>query len=55
MSDGTFPFDLVIRGGTVVLPDTTADVDIGVRDGRIVAIEADLPAGRQEVSRRAAS
>ena len=50
MSDGILPFDLVIRGGTVVLPDGPSTVDIGVRDGRIVALAAGLSAGREEVS-----
>lgn len=42
-------FDLVVRGGTVV---TAADVtrrDIGVRQGRIVALGEDLAKGHQEV------
>jgi dihydropyrimidinase len=42
-------FDLVIRGGTAA---TAADVfrtDVGVRDGRIVALAADLPAGDREI------
>ena len=50
MNDGNFPFDLVIRGGTVVLPEGTAEVDIGVRDGRIAEVAAGLPAGREELS-----
>lgn len=40
-------FDVVIRGGTAA---TAADVfrtDFGVRDGRIVALAVDLPAGRR--------
>ncbi len=32
------PFDLIIRGGTVVLPWATEALDIGVRDGRIAAL-----------------
>ena len=43
-------FDLVIRGGRVVLPDATVALDIGIRDGRIAALAPDLPAGLQEVS-----
>jgi dihydropyrimidinase len=42
-------FDLVIRGGTAA---TAADVfrtDIGVRDGRIVALATDLPQGQHEI------
>ena len=33
-------FDLLITGGTVVMPSEAAAVDIGVQDGRIVAIGA---------------
>lgn len=33
-------FDLLIAGGTVVMPSEAAAVDIGVQDGRIVAIGA---------------
>ncbi len=42
-------FDLVIRGGTLA---TAADIfvaDIGIRDGRIAAIGADLGPGREEI------
>ncbi|MDQ7982061.1 dihydropyrimidinase [Paraburkholderia sp. SARCC-3016] len=46
----TQSFDLVIRGGTVVLPDGPAQVDIGVRAGRIAALAASLPVGRAELS-----
>lgn len=31
-------FDLVIRGGTCVTPSGRLDVDVGVRDGRVVAL-----------------
>jgi N-acyl-D-amino-acid deacylase len=44
-------FELVIRGGTVVdgtgNPRTRADV--GIRDGKIVAVDVDLPPGRDEI------
>jgi dihydropyrimidinase len=43
-------FDLVIRGGTVVLPDRTQLLDIGVRDGLIAEIGPSLPAGGREIS-----
>ncbi len=43
------PFDLVIRGGTVATAADTAVCDIGVRDGRIVALGADLPRGEREI------
>lgn len=45
----TMQFDTVIRGGTV---GTAADVfnsDVGIRDGRIVALGENLPAGRREI------
>lgn len=34
----TDSFDLILRGGTAVMPGLTARADIGVRDGRIAAI-----------------
>ncbi|HMG49743.1 MAG TPA: amidohydrolase family protein, partial [Inquilinus sp.] len=43
-------FDLVIRDGTVVLPDRTEPLDIGVRDGVIAEIGPGLPAGGREIS-----
>ncbi|MCA1777254.1 MAG: dihydropyrimidinase, partial [Loktanella sp.] len=36
-------FDLIIRGGTTVTEEGPALSDIGIRDGRIAAIGADLP------------
>lgn len=43
--------ELVITGGTVVLPDGIRSVGLAVDDGRIVAIapDADLPPGRDRV------
>jgi dihydropyrimidinase len=38
--------DLVVAGGTAVLPDGTRIADIGVKDGRIAAIGAGLEADR---------
>jgi len=35
-------FDLIVRGGTVVLPDAVARLDIGIRDGKIAELEAEL-------------
>ena len=35
-------YDLIIRGGNVVLPDGVAQVDIGVKHGKITAIAATL-------------
>ena len=43
-------FDLVIRGGRVVLPDATRETDIGIRDGMIAAIGPTLPKGAREIS-----
>ncbi|MBZ7924929.1 dihydropyrimidinase [Ensifer adhaerens] len=40
-------FDLVVRNGTVVLRDGPQQLDIGIRDGRIVALEAGLGGGRE--------
>ncbi len=40
------PFDLVIRGGTVVTPDGERRTDLGVQDGRIAAL-ADGLVGRE--------
>ena len=45
-------FDLVIRGGTVATAADTVVCDIGVRDGRIVALGADLPSGKHEIDAR---
>ncbi len=38
-------FDLILRGGTVVLPGMTIEVDVGVRDGKIAAL-GDLDAAQ---------
>jgi dihydroorotase len=45
------PFDLILHGGRVIDPTQALDrsLDIGIRDGRVAAIEADLrraPAGQ---------
>lgn len=45
----TMDFDLVVRGGTVVTASQKMDCDIGVRDGKVIALAADLPAGRREI------
>lgn len=42
-------FDLIVRGGTVVTAAQVMECDIGVRNGRIAAMAADLPAGRHEI------
>jgi allantoinase len=38
-------FDLIVRGGMVVLPDAVRRLDIGVRDGRIAELAAGLDPG----------
>jgi dihydropyrimidinase len=43
-------FDLVIRGGRVVLPDGTHDIDVGIRNGVIAALGAGLPKGKKEIA-----
>lgn len=35
-------FDLLVRGGTVVTPEGVGTLDVGARDGKIVAVEVDL-------------
>ncbi len=47
------PYDLVIRGGTVVLPDVmSVPADVAIEGEAIAAIGPDLPAGREEVDAR---
>ena len=41
--------DLVIRGGTVVTASDVGRSDIGVKDGRIVALAEDLPRAASEI------
>jgi len=41
---GNNTFDLLIKNGDVVLPQGPARLDVGVRDGRVVALASDLPA-----------
>ncbi|MDP6705771.1 MAG: dihydropyrimidinase [Alphaproteobacteria bacterium] len=41
--------DLVVRNGTVVTATDTVAQDIGVKDGRIVALGRSLPAGGREI------
>ena len=40
-------YDLVVRGGTIVLPNGQFRADLGVRDGRIAALGADLGPARE--------
>ena len=42
-------FDLVVRGGTVVNAAETSECDVGVRDGRIVALGENLDRGTREI------
>jgi N-acyl-D-aspartate/D-glutamate deacylase len=48
------PFDLVIRGGRVMDPESGLDAvrEVGVRDGRVAAIEAGPLAGRRVIDAR---
>ena len=41
-------FDLVVRGAEVVLPDAVERLDIGVQDGRIVALEPTISEDARE-------
>src|SRR6266545_1625616 len=43
------PFDLVIRGGTVVTATDTVDADVGIRGDIVAAIGRGLDAGRREI------
>lgn len=43
-------FDMVIRGGTVVTAADTVVADVGIADGKVVAVALDLPAGREEIN-----
>lgn len=42
-------FDLTIRGGTVATAGDVSRCDVGIRDGRVVALAASLPAGTRDV------
>jgi len=44
--------DLVIRGGTAVLPDGLRRADISIEDGHVTGIDADAAAGREEIDAR---
>ena len=41
--------DLVVRNGTVASASDTMACDVGVRDGRVVALAQDLPRGKREI------
>jgi dihydropyrimidinase len=42
-------FDLVIRNGRIATPADLFPADLGIKDGRIVAIAAELAGGREEI------
>jgi len=42
-------FDLVIRNGTVATAGDTVQCDVGVRDGKVVALGASLGDGREDI------
>ena len=42
-------YDLVIRGGTVATAADTVACDVGIRDGRVVALAEGLGAGAEEI------
>jgi allantoinase len=44
--------ELVIRGGTVVLPGGSTRADLAIEDGRITAIRAELPGASHEIDAR---
>src|SRR5271169_4571400 len=44
--------DLVIRGGTVVTGAGLISADVSIDGGRIVAVDPDLPGGREEIDAR---
>src|SRR5687768_12432281 len=45
-------FDCVVRGGRVATAVDEFDADIGIKDGTIVAIGRNLPAGATEIDAR---
>ena len=44
------PLDTVIRGGTVATASDVFTSDIGIRNGKVVALGVDLPQGAREIS-----
>src|SRR6202171_6607923 len=44
--------DLVVRGGTVVTPQSIIAADIAIDDGRVSAVAPDLPGAAKEVDAR---
>jgi len=45
----TPPFDLTIRNGRISTASDTFEADIGIHQGRIVALGRDLPPGQQDI------
>jgi len=52
MSAASAEFDLVIRGGTVATDEDVFETDVGVRDGKIVAVGPDLGSAVRELDAR---
>ena len=50
VADTTSDFDLVIRGGQVATAEESFVADIGVRDGKIIALAPNLQSGRREIN-----
>lgn len=48
-ADNADGYDLTVRGGRIVTPDGIVEGDLGVRSGRIVAIQKGLPSGKEDV------
>ena len=42
-------FDTVVHGGTVVTANDTFKADIGIRDGRIVAVAEEIAGGARRI------
>lgn len=45
-------FDLVVRGGSLVLRDGVVKADLGIAEGRIQAIEPEAGSGKEEIDAR---
>ena len=44
-------YDLILKGGTVVLDWGDVEADVALRDGKIVSIGSDLGRGKEEIRR----
>ena len=44
-------YDVIVRGATAVTPEGPADLDVGISDGRIAALEPELVAASQRALR----